>query len=94
MATGPSPLGPSPPASAPALEQFAYGFDLLRAARPGDAVRFFVRGLKTDPDNALAHFYLAESYRFTGKSAEAARHYRRTISLAPGPRRRGRRRRC
>jgi hypothetical protein len=49
-------------ADSPGREMFADGFVLLKAGKPKEAAVKFESGLKLDPNNALAYFYLGEAY--------------------------------
>ena len=44
-------------------------------------VRLLLEDLKTDPNNGRTHFYLAQSYKDSGKFHEAIEHYKRRIQI-------------
>ena len=62
---------------------FSEGFGLLKAKDYDKAIESFEAGLKLDPSDAKAHFYLAEAYRASGDSEQAARHYRASLEANP-----------
>lgn len=65
---------------------FAAGFELIKAGELQAAVAKFQTGLKVEPTNALAHFYLAEAYRGLQRIDEAKSHYQKSLDLDPsGP---------
>ncbi len=63
---------------------FKVAFDLYQGGEFDAAVATFTRGLKIDPANALANFYLAESYRAAKKAKEARPYYENAVAFAPG----------
>jgi len=44
-------------------------------------VRLLTEDLKTDPNNGRTHFYLAQSYKDSGKTKEAIQHYKQRIKI-------------
>jgi len=62
---------------------FASGYELLRSGKSHPAAAKFEAGLKLDPNNALAHFYLGESYLALGRNAEAKKQYQKSLQLDP-----------
>jgi formylglycine-generating enzyme required for sulfatase activity len=68
------------------LQQFAAGFDLLKAGKLAQAASKFEQGLKADAGNANAHFYLAEACYGLKRTAQAQAHYQKALDLDPsGP---------
>jgi len=55
---------------------FVAGFDLLKQKQSADAIMMFNKGLKLDPNNGLARYYLAEAYRQQGDIAQAIAQYK------------------
>jgi len=70
-------------AQADAQQLFFEGFDLLKNGKVREAAAILEDGLRLEPDNALAHFYLAESYLALGQTDEARSHYRESLRLEP-----------
>jgi len=65
---------------------FASGFELLKAGKAKEAASKFETGLKTDPKNALAHFYLGEAYAALKRPKDAKKQYQASLDLdAAGP---------
>ena len=62
-------------------EIFAQGFYLLQNGQPSKAVDKFEQGLKVDPNNAEAHYYLGEAYRAMSRHELAREHYERSLSI-------------
>ncbi len=52
-------------------------------ADPTDAARHYESVIVNEPENALAHLYLAEARQRLGDGAEAAGHYRTALELDP-----------
>ena len=67
----------------PAQQLFYDGFEAYKANRLTDAIRLYEQGLRQDPTNALAAFYLGEAYAKTGNPAKAQEWY--SASLAANP---------
>jgi tetratricopeptide (TPR) repeat protein len=44
-------------------------------------VRLLTEDLKTEPNNGRTHFYLAQSYKDSGKTKEAIQHYKKRIKI-------------
>jgi formylglycine-generating enzyme required for sulfatase activity len=76
-------LAPARGEALDAVQNFAAGFELLKAAKPGEAAAKFELGLKADPRNALGHFYLAEAYLAQSLPARAKPHYWKSLELDP-----------
>jgi tetratricopeptide (TPR) repeat protein len=55
----------------------------LALGRPEEAEESFKAGLRSQPDNPLRQYGLAEALRFQGKTAEAIAHYERTLDAMP-----------
>lgn len=62
---------------------FAEGFDLLAKGDAKQAIVRFEGGLRVEPNNALARFYLGEAYRAVGSLDKARAQWRKSISLDP-----------
>lgn len=62
---------------------FSQAFELFKSGEFEAAARRFTQGLEIDPANAVAHFYLAETYTRQKNNALAHTHYQRTIDFAP-----------
>lgn len=62
---------------------FSEAFRLFQQGDFSAAALRFDDGLKVDPANAAAHFYLAETYTRLEKPDLARRHYRLVIDFAP-----------
>jgi chemotaxis protein methyltransferase CheR len=60
---------------------YLYATILEELARPEDAVKALTSALFLDPDFALAHFLLGNIARRRGRTAEAGKHFRRTLAL-------------
>ncbi len=68
--------------SADANQLFAKGFEALKAGNATDATKAFEAGLKKDPKNALAWFYLGEA-KLASSPKEAASDYKKSLALDP-----------
>src|ERR1700758_5153469 len=62
---------------------FADGFELLKTGKAKEAAAKFEAGLKSDPRNALAHYYLGEAYFRLQRNAEAIDQFQRSLGLDP-----------
>jgi tetratricopeptide (TPR) repeat protein len=62
---------------------FAQGYELYKGGLYKGAVKLFEEGLAAEPDNGLAHFYLAECQYKLGNLAGALDHYRQAAALLP-----------
>jgi len=62
-------------------EILAQGFYLLQNGQPSKAVDKFEQGLKIDPNNAEAHYYLGEAYRAMSRDDLAKEHYETSLSI-------------
>ena len=60
---------------------FAQGFYLLQNGQPSKAADKFQQGLKIDPNNAEAHYYLGEAYRAMSRDDLAKQHYESSLSI-------------
>ena len=69
----------APPPAASSL--FSQGFQQLNADDAADAEASFQAGLKLEPANPLAWFYLGEAQLKQGHSSDAAAAYRQSLSL-------------
>lgn len=70
-------------ADSPARKLFADGNDLLSAGKPREAAARFEAGLKIDPGNVLAHFYLGEAYNAQKLTEPALKAYYQSLALDP-----------
>lgn len=66
-----------------AQNYFLQAFEFFKAGEFDAAVRRFAQGLEIDPANAVAHYYLAETYARLKNNTLARTHYQRTIDFAP-----------
>ncbi len=62
---------------------FAQGFEDLKVNKAKEAAVSFQAGLKLDPKNALAWFYLGEAQSRNGGATAAANAYRKSLELDP-----------
>ena len=60
---------------------FSDGFELLKGGKAKEAAAKFEAGLKADPKNALAHYYLGEAYLALKRDSEAKKEFQRSIDL-------------
>ena len=60
---------------------FAQGYYLLQNGQPSKAVEKFEQGLKIDPNNAQAHYYLGEAYLAMSRGDMAKEHYERSLLI-------------
>jgi len=60
---------------------FSDGFDLLKGGKAKEAAAKFEVGLKADPKNALAHYFLGEAYLALKRDADAKREFQRSLAL-------------
>ncbi len=61
---------------AKAQKYFKGAFDLLQSKEPGAAAIQFEKGLKIDPANVMAQYWVGEAYRLSGKNELSIVHYR------------------
>jgi tetratricopeptide (TPR) repeat protein len=66
---------------ASAQAAFSEGFELLKAGRHSEAVLRFESGLKLEPKNATAWFYLGEARLRMGADIAAANAYKKSLEL-------------
>lgn len=66
-----------------AQQDFAKGFELIKAGKLKQAAAKFEEGLASDPNNATAHFYLAETYLGLNLRDQAKSHYKKSLELDP-----------
>lgn len=72
--------------AATAQQHFAEGFEFIKAGKLQQAASKFEAGLKAEPGNAQAHFYLAETYLGLKQNDQAKAHYQKALQLDPfGP---------
>ncbi|TXG79974.1 MAG: tetratricopeptide repeat protein [Rhodocyclaceae bacterium] len=64
-------------------KDFAAGFELIKAGKLQAAVAKFLAGLKAEPNNGQAHFYLAEAYRGLQQNDKAKTHYQKSLEVDP-----------
>ena len=62
-------------------EIFAQGFYLLQHGQASKAVDKFEQGLKVDPNNAEAHYYLGEAYQALSRDDLAKEHYESSLLI-------------
>ncbi len=62
---------------------FSDGYDLLQAGNATAAAAKFEEGLKQDSGNAVAHFYLGESYVSLRREADARAQFQLSLKLDP-----------
>lgn len=67
----------------PESELNAWGYGLVRAGQPQQAVHIFRLATLVYPDSANAFDSLAEGYAEAGDKAAAIKHYRRSLELDP-----------
>ncbi|MGO8973829.1 MAG: TonB family protein [Steroidobacteraceae bacterium] len=67
----------------PSQTSFADGYDLLQSGKAAEAAAKFETGLKADPDNVLAHYYLGEAYAALQRNADARDQFRKSLKLDP-----------
>jgi tetratricopeptide (TPR) repeat protein len=67
----------------PTQQLFYDGFEAYKADRFKDAIGLFEKGLRQDPANALAAFYLGEAYGKTGNQAKAQEWYAASLEANP-----------
>lgn len=60
---------------------FFQAFELLKTSNYAAAAEKFEQGLEHDPQNAQAHFYLGEAYRFLNKADKAHEHYEQSLEI-------------
>jgi len=66
-----------------AQNQFSSAFELLKAGKPKEAAAKFEAGLKADPKNALAHYYLGEAYSALNRNVDARKQYQASLDSDP-----------
>jgi tetratricopeptide (TPR) repeat protein len=76
-------LGASICAADQSQDLYASGYELLQSGKSSAAAAKFEAGLKIGPDDALARFYLGESYLALGRSEEAKTQFQRSLKLNP-----------
>ena len=64
-------------------DYFREGYELLQRKEVQRAIERFEQGLKSEPNNALAHFYLAEAYLQLRQNDKAKIHYKKSLQLDP-----------
>ncbi len=69
--------------AAGAQTDFAAGFDLIKSGKVKEAAARFEAGLKNDPDNAMATFYLGEAYLALKQADKAKAQYEKALKLDP-----------
>src|ERR1700758_4233837 len=60
---------------------FSDGFELLKTGKTKEAAAKFEVGLKADPTNALAHYYLGEAYLALKRDADAKKEFQKSLDL-------------
>lgn len=66
-----------------AQDLFFDGYALLQAGKPAEAAEKFESGLQQEPDNALVHYLLGESYLAIGKRDAAIESLRAAVESDP-----------
>lgn len=62
-------------------DHFREGYELLQRYDTQRAIERFEQGLKIEPTNALAHFYLGEALSLSARTEEAREHYEQSLKL-------------
>ncbi len=83
MMTHIAPIAHAQSSSADAKTIFSAAFELYKAGQCSPAVPVFERGLRLQPTNGLAHYYLAECLLATGMTNEAVAHYLDAARFSP-----------
>ncbi|MGH6720236.1 MAG: tetratricopeptide repeat protein [Alphaproteobacteria bacterium] len=73
----------APRARADQQELFAQGYELYKSGLYRGAIALFEQGLATEPNNGLAHYYIAESHYKLGAYQPALDHYRVAVAFLP-----------
>ena len=73
----------APAKRAEAQAAFKQAFDLFQSGEFATAARLFENGLAIDPGNAVASYYLGETYVRLGDKDRAAVYYLRAADIAP-----------
>lgn len=73
-------------ANVAAQKLFADGYELLKAGEAKQASAKFESGLKLDPKNALAYFYLGEAYNVQNERDKARKAYQQSLAIDPNSR--------
>jgi len=60
---------------------FADGFELLKKDKYTEAIKKFETGLKSDPKNALGHYYLGEAYLGQGNKNKALIQFQKSLDI-------------
>lgn len=69
-----------------AQKDFFEAFELLKDGKAKEAVAKFETGLKADPSNATARYYLGEAYTAIGQKDKAKEQLNKSLELSPnGP---------
>ncbi len=66
-----------------AKDYFKSAFELFQSGRCDAAIKLFDNGLALDPKNGQAHYYAGVCREESGDTAEATRHFQRTVEAAP-----------
>lgn len=66
-----------------AQRMFSDGYELLKAGKAKEASAKFESGLRLDPKNALAYFYLGEAYNAQSKADQARKAYYQSLAIDP-----------
>ncbi len=66
-----------------ARQLFFDGYELLKSGKPKDAIAKFEAGLRLEPNNASARFFLGESLLAVGQRDKAKDQLRKSIELDP-----------
>jgi formylglycine-generating enzyme required for sulfatase activity len=64
-----------------ANQLFFEGFELLKDGKATEAIAKFEQGLKAEPNNAMARYYLGEAYFAAGQKDKAREQLRKSLDL-------------
>jgi len=64
-----------------ALRLFKQGRNLYENLRSQESIEYFIRAIAKDPNFAMAYYYLASAYRYTGSSDGFYRNLRKAVAL-------------
>lgn len=64
-------------------EMIAYGYRFLSARQINEALQIFSLNAEAHPASPPAQYQLGEAYRYSGRTEDAVRQYRKTLALDP-----------